>query len=198
MSDIQLRAPSQSFALRIYDEDHSFEEDSYLDYILDFETEAGAMWVINEGKTITSNVLKIGTSGFGSYSSYQLFIGSTNNIEEMTSLFLVEENVYIPGIIEIPQNLLSSPEYYFGIKLSGGEPLISEAVPNSTQVITSKSVQISCSTPSSRIYYTIDNTEPSSNSNLYSSPFSASIGATIKAIGIKEGYLDSDIATLTV
>lgn len=198
MSDIQLRAPSQSFALRIYDEDHSFEEDSYLDYILDFETEAGAMWVINEGKTITSNVLKIGTSGFGSYSSYQLFIGSTNNIEEMTSLFLVEEDTFIPGIIEIPQNLLSSPEYYFGIKLSGSEPLISEAIPNSAQVVTSKSVQISCSTPSSRIYYTIDNTEPSSNSNLYSSPFSANIGATIKAIGIKEGYLDSDIATLTV
>lgn len=198
MSDIQLRAPSISFALYIYDEDHSFGEDSYLDYILIFATEAGAMWVINEGKTITSDVLKIGTSGFGSYSSYQLFIGSTNNIEEMTSLFLVEEDTFIPGIIEIPQNLLSSPEYYFGIKLSGGEPSISEAVTNSAQVITSKSVQISCSTPSSRIYYTIDNTEPSSNSNLYSSPFSANIGVTIKAIGIKEGYLDSDIATLTV
>lgn len=198
MSDIQLRAPSISFALYVYNEDHSFEEDSYLDYVLIFATEAGARWGIDEGKTITSNVLKIGSTGSGPYSSYQLFIGSTNNIEEMTSLFLVEEDTFIPGVIEIPQNLLSSPEYYFGIKLSGGKPLISEAVPNGAQVITSKSVQISCSTPSSRIYYTIDNTEPSSNSNPYSSPFSANIGATVKAIGIKEGYLDSDIATLTV
>ena len=198
MSDIQLRAPSSLFALRIYNEDHSFEEDHYLDYILSFETEGGYRWEINEGKTITSNVLKIGPGGAGSYSSYQLFIGSTNNIEEMTSLFLVEDDSSIPDSIEIPQNLLSSPEYCFGIKLSGGEPLISEAVPNGAQVITSKSIQISCSTPSSRIYYTIDNTEPSSNSNLYSSLFSVNIGATIKAIGIKEGYLDSDIATLTV
>ena len=53
MSDIQLRAPSISFALYVYNEDHSFEEDSYLDYVLIFSTEAGARWGIDEGKTIT-------------------------------------------------------------------------------------------------------------------------------------------------
>ena len=62
----------------------------------------------------------------------------------------------------------------------------------------SKTIQITCSTPSSQIYYTIDNSTPSQNSNLYSNTFQVQTGTTIKAIGIKEGYIDSDIATLTV
>ena len=59
-------------------------------------------------------------------------------------------------------------------------------------------IQITCITPGASIYYTIDNSTPTSNSNLYTNTFTADTGTTIKAIGIKEGYLDSDIATLTI
>ena len=62
--------------------------------------------------------------------------------------------------------------------------------------LTSKTLQISTSTPEANIYYTTDNSTPTSNSNLYTNTFTADIGTTIKAIGIKEGYLDSDIVVL--
>ena len=65
-------------------------------------------------------------------------------------------------------------------------------------LLTGKTIGMSCSTPSSTIYYTTDNSTPSNASNLYSNNFLIETGTTIKAIGTREGWLDSDIATLTV
>ena len=59
-------------------------------------------------------------------------------------------------------------------------------------------ITITCSTPESQIYYTTDGNTPSSSSTLYSSKFTAEAGTTIKAIAIKEGMLDSDVATTVV
>lgn len=73
---------------------------------------------------------------------------------------------------------------------------------NSSEVFTyqipQKTVQISCSTSDASIYYTTDGSNPSSNSTLYSNTFSATTGTTIKAIGIKEGFINSNIAELTI
>lgn len=66
------------------------------------------------------------------------------------------------------------------------------------QELNSKTIQITSTTDQASIYYTIDNSTPTSNPNLYSNTFQVQTGTTIKAIGIKEGYIDSDIATLTV
>lgn len=62
----------------------------------------------------------------------------------------------------------------------------------------SKQIQITTTTDQASIYYTLDNSTPTSNSTLYNNTFQVQTGTTIKAIGIKEGYIDSDIATLTV
>lgn len=59
-------------------------------------------------------------------------------------------------------------------------------------------IQITCSTPESQIYYTTGGNAPNSSSTLYSSTFTAEAGTTIKAIAIKEGYIDSDVATTVV
>ena len=64
--------------------------------------------------------------------------------------------------------------------------------------LNSKSIQISCSTPNTSIYYTTDNSTPTSSSSLYSNTFIAETGTTIKAIGIKEGYINSEISELSV
>lgn len=57
-------------------------------------------------------------------------------------------------------------------------------------------IQISCSTSQSQIYYTDDNSNPTSSSNLYSSIFQTEDGNIIKAIATKEGWDDSNIAIL--
>lgn len=60
------------------------------------------------------------------------------------------------------------------------------------------SIQISCSTPDSQIYYTLDNSEPNSSKNLYTSPFEIHSTGNIKAIGVKEGYENSDITSFEI
>lgn len=59
-------------------------------------------------------------------------------------------------------------------------------------------VQITCSTPDSQIYYTLDGNDPTENSNLYSSQFEVTPPLTVKAKAYKEGYDSSDIASFKV
>ena len=60
-------------------------------------------------------------------------------------------------------------------------------------------INISCETLDAKIYYTLDGTEPSaSSSTLYSNEFTTFKNVTVKAIGIKDGLLASDIDTETI
>lgn len=61
----------------------------------------------------------------------------------------------------------------------------------------SVSVSLSTSTSGASIYYTLDGTNPTSSSALYSSPITISTTTTLKAIAIKSGMTNSDIATAT-
>ena len=57
-------------------------------------------------------------------------------------------------------------------------------------------IELSSATPSAIIYYTIGDTEPeypTASSNLYTGPLDNVIGKYIKAIGVKEGWINSDI-----
>ena len=62
----------------------------------------------------------------------------------------------------------------------------------------SQEITITTSTAGASIYYTTDNSTPSStNGTLYSAPFSIAETTTIKAIAIKAGADDSEVATAT-
>ena len=60
-----------------------------------------------------------------------------------------------------------------------------------------QSVSIECATEGASIYYTLDGSTPDENSTLYASPISISETTTVKAIGVKEGYTNSSVATAT-
>ena len=57
-----------------------------------------------------------------------------------------------------------------------------------------KSVEITCATEGATIHYTTDGTVPTSSSPTYSSALSVKSDKTIKAIAIKDGYANSNIA----
>ena len=62
----------------------------------------------------------------------------------------------------------------------------------------SQSITLSCATDGATIYYTTDGSTPSaSNGTAYSTAISVSTTTTIKAIAVKSGMADSDIATAT-
>ena len=61
-----------------------------------------------------------------------------------------------------------------------------------------KTVEIDCGTAGASIYYTLDGSDPDESSTLYSGPITITQTTTIRAIGIKEGMLDSNIAEETI
>jgi len=66
--------------------------------------------------------------------------------------------------------------------------------PASGTYIESQLVTISCSTSGAAIYYTTDGTTPSALSAEYAEPITVAGTCTIKAIAVKDGMADSDIA----
>lgn len=57
-----------------------------------------------------------------------------------------------------------------------------------------QSVSLSCNTPEATIYYTVDGSDPTTSSTVYTEPITVSENTTIKAFATKEGYEDSEIA----
>lgn len=62
--------------------------------------------------------------------------------------------------------------------------------------ITTQNVSILCETEGATIYYTTNGETPTTESSVYSAPFSVSTTTTIKALAVKENYIDSEIATV--
>ena len=61
-----------------------------------------------------------------------------------------------------------------------------------------ETIEMSCETEGAEIRYTLDGSEPTETSELYSAPIEVAPPATIKARGFKDGMLDSDIAEYVV
>ena len=86
-------------------------------------------------------------------------------------------------------------------KKSEGAPTPTVATPTfnpeGSSFTETQSVSITCATEGATIYYTLDGTEPTNESTLYSQPISVSVTTTIKAIATKEGMNNSPVATAT-
>jgi len=61
----------------------------------------------------------------------------------------------------------------------------------------SQSVTLSDTTPNATIYYTTDNSTPTTSSNVYSTPISVTATTTIKAFAVATGYNNSSVASAT-
>ncbi len=80
---------------------------------------------------------------------------------------------------------------------SGSLPTISTIVmsPSGSLYSTAQSVTLSSPTPGVSIYYTLDGSLPTTSSNLYVGPIAINATNSIRAIGVKSGYIDSFVTT---
>ena len=76
--------------------------------------------------------------------------------------------------------------------LKTSDPVIN---PSGGEVVVGTQISITTDTPEADTYYTTDGTDPTSDSLLYTGDIEITESATIKAIAIKKGYTDSDVAT---
>jgi|GEM_PF-893848 len=67
--------------------------------------------------------------------------------------------------------------------------------PSGTNAFDGVPVSISCDTTNALIYWTIDGTEPGTNSNLYAGPFVLQTNGTLKAKAFRDGFMSSDITS---
>lgn len=96
---------------------------------------------------------------------------------------------------------MAADNYNFFIDMfvttGGGTPTCATPTftPEAGTYYEAQEVAIACSTADATIYYTTDGTEPDENSAVYSAPISVAESMTIKAIAMKEGYENSNVAT---
>jgi len=69
------------------------------------------------------------------------------------------------------------------------------ASPAAGTYTTTQSVTLSSATSGASIYYTTNGSTPTTSSNLYSTPITVSTTSTIKAIAVKSGMTNSDVAS---
>lgn len=72
------------------------------------------------------------------------------------------------------------------------------ATPVISQKHESNLIEIICSTPDVKIFYTLDNTTPDSNSFIYKGVFEISKSSIVKAIAVKNNFNSSEIASKSV
>ena len=88
------------------------------------------------------------------------------------------------------------------VKTEGGEPPMPTVAtptftPEAGTYFEEQTVSIACATDGATIHYTIDGTDPTENSPVYSTPININETSTLKAIAMKEGYDNSAIAEAT-
>jgi len=106
-----------------------------------------------------------------------------------------------------PRTDLAPGTYYVRTAASGSE-LTSDAValtlkdkaaapelPAAAVFSAGKIITITCATDGASIYYTTDGSDPTAASTLYAGPFTVSDTTTVKAIAVKDGMTDSDVAS---
>ena len=79
-------------------------------------------------------------------------------------------------------------------QLTVATPVIS---PEGGQYVSMVEVTITCDTEGAEIHYTIDGTEPDASSVVYSEPLQIMNDVTVKAIAMKEGYVNSGVVSAT-
>ncbi len=107
------------------------------------------------------------------------------------------ENLTMRGFVAIFNGTYQI--YPIEITTASGKEVVSAPTfsPAAGEVVAGTEVAIACATEGASIYYTLDDSEPTTSSALYSTPIVIDQETTIKALAVKEGMENSAVATAT-
>lgn len=106
------------------------------------------------------------------------------------------------GFVSLYKTASSTTIQINPIKFEGGQVMETVATPvftpeDGSELKAGDVITIECATEGASIYFTTENETPTADSQKYTGPISFTEPVTIKAIAIKDGMLDSDVATAT-
>lgn len=101
-----------------------------------------------------------------------------------TSPVKLNQNCTVKAVAKHPDLAISDVSTY---KVDAFKVAIPEAL------FANLKLYMSCPTPNTKIYYTTDGSDPVANGMLYTQPVSLNHNATVKIVGKRDGYNDSDI-----
>ena len=116
----------------------------------------------------------------------------TSSSNEYTGAITVDHTMTIQAIAMVGSESSTPASATYTLKALA--PTFSLAEDTYTSV---QSVTLACATTGSTIYYTTDGSDPTSSSNEYTGAITVDHTMTIKAIAVKTGWEDSDVASAT-
>ena len=148
--------------------------------------------IIASNNTFTTDKVEI--SGATSFTNNQITFSipspSANKFYKLE--FVCTNTTTTNGVIQV-----SSVEYYYEPSTEETDVSVPTfSVPEGT-FYSPINVELSCSTADAEIYYTLDGTTPSSTSEKYTTAIAISETTTVKAIAVKDGLTDSEVASAT-
>ena len=126
----------------------------------------------------------------------------TWNIPQFNKESWSEQTIEVEGTVKIPSNVIQGEvsnkvtlkiHVEAPVQVSTPTSSIPTGTYKDTQLVTLKS-----NTENDKIYYTLDGTEPTTDSTLYEGSFKVKDTTTIKAIAVYSGMIDSDVSTYTI
>ena len=128
--------------------------------------------------------------------AYEIFDAEGVRLDGDTALLSVGQNVF--SIKVTAENGIDFKTYTITIKRREKLNAVVSSLESGYYAFENGSVQLTLENdhPSARIYYTVDGTEPTRESKLYSGAEDISDAVTVKAFAVLDGYDDSDVTTI--
>ncbi len=153
-----------------------------IEWIITNETSGEGTMVPNYTGFVITNVNNNGRAfalnnsyNFGPYAKSNMTGSQAGNYNFYLDLFVKTEG------IEPPTPVVATPTF----------------TPDAGTYYEEQTVSIVCTTEDATIHYTLDGSDPTEECPVYDAPLTISETTTIKAVAMKEGYDDSDIAEAT-
>lgn len=145
---------------------------------------AFSAFVAHAGSTTAGSVLRYTTDGRDPTETDPIFPVSGINITQTTTL---KVRAWAPG--QPPSNVASAT---YVLKVA--TPAMT---PGAGTYASAQNVVLSTPTPGATIRYTVDGTDPTEGSALYTAPIAVITGMTLKAMAFKDGWTTSEVSVAT-